>query len=284
MSDFKPTTPSRRHMTRSTAKKRVTKGKPHKALVEGFRRGSGRNNAGRITTRHKGGGHKRKYRTIGFSYDKKDIPAKIESIEYDPNRTSYIALVVYADGERRYVIAPQNLEVGDEMLTSQKAKVKPGNSLPLKKLPVGTFVYNIEIKPGSGARLVRSAGTYAEVVARDAGYVTLKMPSSEIRKIHEEAWASVGEVSNAEHKQLVIGKAGRARHMGRRPTVRGTAMNPVDHPMGGGEARSRGQRPNRKTKQGKHVNPGSKTRKPKKYSNKLIVQRRKTKRRGKKGK
>lgn len=268
-------------MTRSTAKERVTSSKPHKALVDGFRRGSGRNNDGRITTRHKGGGHKRRYRQIDFKYDKKDIPAKIESIEYDPNRSSYIALLVYADGERRYVIAPQVLGVGDVMKTGEDVKVKPGNRLPLKKLPVGTFVYNIEVKPDGGARIARSAGTYAEVVARDAGYVTVKMPSSEVRKIHEEAWASVGEVSNSEHKQMVIGKAGRARHMGRRPTVRGTAMNPVDHPMGGGEARSRGQRPNRKTKQGKHVNPGTKTRKPKKYSNKLVVERRKTKRRGK---
>lgn len=279
MKSYNPTTPSRRHMTTPSYRKVLSGDKPKKALVKGYKRGDGRNVHGRITTRHKGGGHKRKYRDLDFVYNKKDIPARIETLEYDPNRSAYIALACYADGERRYVIAPQSLHVGDTFTVSETAPVKPGNRLPLAKIPIGTFVYNIELQPGQGARLVRSAGVYAEVVARDGGYVNLKMPSTEIRKIRDDAWASIGEVSNSEHKQRVIGKAGRARHMGRRPTVRGTAMNPVDHPMGGGEARSRGQRPTRKTKWGKSVNPGEKTRRPKKYSNKLIVSRRKNKRR-----
>lgn len=281
MKKYKPTTASRRHMTTVSHKEYLSSGsKPHKSLVKGFRRGSGRNNTGRITTRHKGGGVKRRYRDIDFMYTKQDIPAKVESIEYDPNRSGFIALICYKDGERSYVIAPQKLSVGDEVVTSKDAPITPGNRLPLKHIPIGTFVYNVELKPGGGSKLIRSAGSHAEVVARDSGYVHLKMPSSEIRKINETSWASVGEVSNPEHKLTVIGKAGRARRMGRRPTVRGTAMNPVDHPMGGGEARSRGQRPHRKTKWGKVVSPGIKTRKPKKYSNKLVVQRRKKKRRG----
>jgi len=212
---------------------------------------------------------------IDFKYDKKDIPAKIETIEYDPNRSGFIALVCYADGERRYILAPQSMTAGDTFSVSETAKPKVGNRLPLSKIPVGSFVYNVELKPGAGARLARSAGNYAEVVAHDAGYTTLKMPSTEIRKVQASAWASIGEVSNEEHRQVSIGKAGRARHMGLRPKTRGSAKNAVDHPHGGGEGHSpRGHRRQR-TKQGRPTGKGQKTRSPKKYSNKFIVQKRK---------
>ena len=235
----------------------------------------GRNSAGRITTRHKGGGHKRLWRDIDFKMNKLNVPAKLETVEYDPNRSAYIGLALYADGERRYVVVPKNLKVGDTFTVSEKAPVKPGNRLPLGKIPIGTFVYNIEIKPNSGAKLVRSAGSFAEVIAHDAGYTQLKMPSTEVRKVLSTAWASVGEVSNDEHKLVTIGKAGRARHMGRRPTVRGSVMNPVDHPHGGGEGKAgRGHRRAR-SKWGKPTGKGQKTRRPKKYSNTLIVRRRK---------
>lgn len=260
----------------------IGKKKAHKKLTKGFRRGSGRNAHGRITTRHKGGGHKRRYRDIDFTCNKHDIPMRVESLEYDPNRSGFIALVVYKDGERRYVLAPKNAKEGDTYLVSEKASVKPGNRLPLVKIPVGTFVYNVALKPGAPARLVRSAGSYAEIVAQDAGYTHLKMPSTEVRKVIGSAWATVGEVSNPHAKLVNIGKAGRARHMGRRPTVRGAAMNPVDHPHGGGEGRAgRGHRRQR-TKWGKPAGKGQKTRKPKKYSNALIVSRRKVGKRRKK--
>lgn len=271
----KPTTPSRRHMTGINYREFLTVSKPHKPLTKGGKRGVGRNAFGRITTRHKGGGHKRVHRLIDFKFDKFDIPAKIETIEYDPYRSGFIALVVYRDGERRYILAPKSMKVGDEIVTSEKAEIKTGNRLTLKNVPVGTFVYNIEIKPAGGAKIARSAGNAAEVIAHDAGYIHLKMPSSEIRKVLDTAWASVGEVSNDEHKLVVIGKAGRSRWMGIRPTVRGSAMNPVDHPYGGGEGKSgRGLR-RAKSKWGKPTGKGQKTRKPKKYSNMLIVKRRK---------
>ncbi len=276
MKKYKPTTASRRHMTTPSYKKVLSGAKgPNKKLSSGFKRGVGRNNQGRITMRHRGGGHKRKYRVIDFRYDKVDIPAKVESVEYDPNRSGFIALVLFADGERRYVLAPKDVKVGDTMLVSENAPLEAGNRLPLKNIPIGTFVYNIEIKAGGGAKIARSAGNYAEVVARDGGYVNLKMPSKEIRKVPEKAWASIGEVGNEEHKLVTIGKAGRSRWMGKRPTVRGSAMNPVDHPYGGGEGRGgRGIR-RAKTKWGKPAGKGQKTRTPKKYSNKLIVKRRK---------
>ncbi len=208
-------------------------------------------------------------------YDKRDIPAKVETIEFDPNRTGFIALICYADGERRYILAPQSLKVGDTVIASETAAFTPGNRLPLAKIPVGTFVYNIELKPKGGAKLGRSAGTFAEVIAHDAGYTLLKMPSTEIRKVPESSWASIGEVSNPEVKLVNLGKAGRSRWMGIRPKVRGTAMNPVDHPHGGGEGRQgRGHRRAR-TRHGKNTGKGHKTRKPKKYSNFLIVSRRK---------
>lgn len=254
----------------------------HKKLTKGFKRGVGRNAHGRITMRHRGGGHKRRYREIDFAYNKVDIAMKVESLEYDPNRSGFIALVVYKDGERRYILAPKKTKIGDTFLVSEKAPLKPGNRLPLGKIPVGTFVYNVALKPGAPARLVRSAGSYAEVVAQDAGYTHLKMPSTEVRKIISTAWATIGEVSNPSAKLVNLGKAGRSRHMGRRPTVRGTAMNPVDHPHGGGEGRAgRGHRRQR-TKWGKPAGKGQKTRRPKKYSNALIVSRRKVGKRRKK--
>lgn len=252
----------------------LTASKPHKALTKGRKRAVGRNSAGRITMRHKGAGHKRNYRLIDFKYFKHDIPAKIETIEYDPNRSGFIGLACYADGERTYVLLPAGLKVGDKFVVSDKAEVKSGNRLPLAKIPVGTFVYNIEIKPNSGAKLIRSAGSFAEILSNDGGYVNLKMPSTEVRKVMDSCWASVGAVSNEEYKLVNFGKAGRSRWKGIRPTVRGTAMNPVDHPHGGGEGRQgRGLR-RAKNIWGKPIGKGQKTRRPKKYSNRLIVSRR----------
>ena len=251
-----------------------TQNNPFKKLTKGKKSTGGRNSQGRITTHYRGAGNKRVYRNIDFKFDKKDVPAKVESIEYDPYRSGFIALVCYKDGERRYILAPQGMKVGDQFTVSEKARPQVGNRMPLGNVPVGNFVYNIELKPGAGARLARSAGNYAEVVAHDAGYTQLKMPSTEIRKVISTAWATIGEVSNEEHRLVTIGKAGRARHMGLRPKTRGAARNPVDHPHGGGEGRSpRGHRRQR-TKQGRPTGKGQKTRRPKKYSNKLIVSRR----------
>lgn len=278
MKKYKPTTPGRRGMTTIEYKKFLTASKPLKALTKGGKRSVGRNSAGRITTRHKGGGVKRNYRDIDFKYDKKDIPAKVATIEYDPNRSGFIGVVNYADGEKRYVLIPQNVKVGDELMVSENAHIKPGNRLPLSNIPVGTFVYNVETKPNSGAKLIRSAGTYAQVIAQDDGMTHLKMPSTEVRKIIGTAWASIGEVSNSEYRLVNIGKAGRNRKRGIRPTVRGTVMNPVDHPHGGGEGRQGiGLRRGPKTRQGKQAY-GVKTRRKKKYSASHIVSRRKTKR------
>lgn len=212
--------------------------KPMKSLLKGKKSGSGRNAFGRVTTRHKGGGHKRRVRDVDFTYNKKDIPARVETVEYDPYRTGFIARVVYADGERRYVLAPKDLKVGMSFVVSEKAPIKVGNRLPLSRLPSGTFVYNVELKPGAGARLARSAGNYAEVVAQDAGFTQLKLPSTEIRKVTDQAWASIGAVGNENSRLVNFGKAGRSRWKGIRPTVRGTAMNPVDHPHGGGEGKT----------------------------------------------
>lgn len=277
MKKYKPTSAGVRGMTVVSYSDSLTAKEPKKNLTRGRKRAVGRNNKGRITTRHKGGGHKRLYREIDFKYNKKDILATVETIEYDPNRSAFIALALYADGERRYVIVPSNLRVGDTFMVSENSKIKVGNRTVLSNIPVGTFIYNVEIKPGAGAKMVRSAGNYAEVLAQDvdAKITQLKMPSSEIRKIINTAWASIGEVSNNEHKLRKIGKAGRSRHMGRRPTVRGSAMNPVDHPHGGGEGRQGiGLRRGPKTQQGK-LAYGVKTRTPKKYSNRMIVERRK---------
>ena len=249
--------------------------KPTKSLLSSKKRQAGRNAFGRITTRHQGGGHKRRYRKLDFKYDKRDVPAKFTTIEYDPYRSANIAIALYADGERRYVLAPKNMKVGDSFIVSEDASVKTGNRLPLGKIPVGTFVYNIELQVGAGSRLARSAGNYAQVIAHDAGYAQIKLPSTEVRKISDLCWASVGAVGNEAHMLVKIGKAGRSRWMGKRPTVRGNAMNPVDHPHGGGEGRQgRGTR-RAKSKWGKPTGKGQKTRRPKKYSNTFIVSRRK---------
>ncbi len=277
MKAHKPTTPGRRGMTNISYKDVLTAKKPLKSLTKGFKRGTGRNNAGRITTRHKGGGAKRSYRDVDFKYNKKDIPAKIETIEYDPNRSAFIGVVLYADGERRYVVVSGTMKVGDTFIVSDKEEVKTrlGNRQPVGNMPVSTVVYNVEIKPEGGAKLARSAGNYIEIIGHDAGYTHIKMPSSEVRKILSTCWATVGEVSNSEHRLVTIGKAGRKRHMGIRPTVRGSAMNAVDHPYGGGEGKAGRGRRRAVSKWGKPTGIGQKSRKPKKYSNKLIVSRRK---------
>ena len=277
MKKYKPTSAGRRDGSVVEYKKflTTTASKPLKSLTKGKRSTGGRNSDGRTTVLNRGGGNKRTYRLVDFKYDKKDVPAKVESIEYDPNRTGFIALVCYLDGERRYVLAPRKMKVGDKVVTSETAKVAVGNRLPLSAIPVGTFVYNVEINPGAGARLGRSAGNTIEVVAQDPSYTSIKLPSTEIRKIQTSAWASIGTVSNEEHRLVSIGKAGRARHMGLRPKVRGTAKNAVDHPHGGGEGKSpRGHKRSR-TKQGRPTGKGQKTRSPKKHSNKFIVSRRK---------
>lgn len=277
MKTFRPTTPSSRH-THLTPYKELLSGdastKP-KSLVRGRRATGGRNNQGRITMRHIGGGNKKALRLVDFTFDKRDVPARVEAVQYDPLRSAFVALVCYSDGERRYVIAGKGMKKGDTFLVSEKAPVTPGNRLPLKKIPVGTFVYNVEVQPGGGAKFARAGGNFVEVIANDLGYAFLKMPSSEVRKVVETAWATVGEVSNDQHKLRKEGKAGRNRWKGIRPHVRGSAMNPVDHPHGGGEGRmGRGLR-RAKTKWGKPSGKGQKTRKPKKYSNVFIVSRRK---------
>jgi large subunit ribosomal protein L2 len=277
MKTYKPVTPSRRNMSTVSYRDVLTTNEPYKPLTTGMKRGVGRNAFGRITTQHKGGGHKRSYRAVDFKFDKQDIPAKIETIEYDPNRTGFIALVCYADGERRYILASKGAKVGDSFVVSTAAPLTPGNRTVLSRIPVGTFVYNVEIKPGSGAKLGRSAGNFIQVVAHADGEASLKMPSGEVRKVSDKCFATFGEVSNGEHSLQNIGKAGRSRWLGIRPTVRGSVKNAVDHPYGGGEGRQgRGTR-RPKTKYGK-VTGGRKTRDPKKYSNTHIVSRRKTKR------
>jgi len=279
MKSYKPYTKSRRHMTSVTFKGKLTASSPHKALTSGGKRDMGRASSGRISVRHKGGGHKRLFRDVDFSYAKR-LPARIETVEYDPNRSGFIGVVVYRDGERRYMLLPRSAKVGQTIETSESAPAAPGNRMPLKNMPIGSFIYNVEIKPGNGGKLARSAGTYIELIARDNGYADLKMPSSEVRKVLDTCWATLGEVSNDEHHLRVIGKAGRSRWLGIRPTVRGTAMNPVDHPHGGGEGRQgRGLR-RAKSAWGKPTGKGQKTRTPKKYSNYLIVSRRKVGKRG----
>ncbi len=275
MKSYKPTSPSRRQMSNISYRDVITATTPHKALTKGFKRSVGRNNQGVITTRHKGSGHKRVFRDIDFKYTKLDIPATISTIEYDPNRSAFISLVTYKDGEKKYSILPKSLNVGDTFIVSEKAEIKAGNRLPLKNIPVGTFVYGVEVKPKGGASIARSAGNYAEVVAHDEGYAQIKMPSSEVRKVKDECWASVGEVSNDENRLQNYGKAGRSRWKGIRPTVRGTAQNPVDHPHGGGEGRQGRGRRRAISVYGKPTGKGQKSRHPKKYSNKFIVKRRK---------
>jgi len=275
MKRYKPTSPSQRQHSTISYGNMITSSKPEKSLTSGFKRSVGRNHHGKVTTRHKGGGHKRLYREVDFRYDKIDIPYSIVTVEYDPNRSGLIGLAQYKDGEKRYIIVPKSIKVGDTFVTSEKAEIKIGNRLPLKNITVGTFIYNVEVKPQGGAKLARSAGNYIEVVAKDAGMVDLKMPSSEVRKVKETAWASVGEVSNDENRLVNLGKAGRSRWLGIRPTVRGTAQNPVDHPYGGGEGRQGRGRRRAISVYGKPTGKGQKSRTPKKYSNRLIVSRRK---------
>jgi large subunit ribosomal protein L2 len=234
---FKPTSPGRRFMTTDTFDE-ITRSEPERSLVEPVKRKGGRNNNGRITTRHQGGGHKRRYRVIDFKRDKDGVPAKVAHIEYDPNRSARIALLHYADGEKRYIIAPQGLAVGDMVESGPGADIKPGNALPLESIPTGTTIHNIELYPGRGAQLVRSAGTSAQLQAKERGYGVIRMPSSELRRISLACRATVGEVGNPDHSNIDGGKAGRTRWRGVRPTVRGTAMNPVDHPHGGGEGKT----------------------------------------------
>jgi large subunit ribosomal protein L2 len=274
MKTYRPTTPSRRNTVTIDYRKVLSGDTPDKSLTHGFKRSHGRNNQGRITSAHRGGGNKRLFRDIDFRLEKMDIPAKITTIEYDPNRSAFIGVAVYNDGEKRYIIVPKSVKVGDKFIISKDAPITMGNRTRLAKIPVGTYVYNVEVKAGGGAKLVRSAGVYAQVVANDAGYTSVKMPSGEIRKVSEESFATIGEVSNGEHHLVKFGKAGRSRWRGIRPKVRGSVMNPVDHPYGGGEGRQgRGTR-RPKTAHGK-ITGGRKTRTPKKYSNHLIVSRRK---------
>jgi large subunit ribosomal protein L2 len=275
MKTYNPFTPSRRNMTGIEYSKILTTNDPHKPLTKGFKRGVGRNAFGRITTRHKGSGHKRMYREIDWMFDKKNIPARVQTVEYDPNRSGFIGLVSYRDGEKRYMLLPASIKAGDEIIVSDKADLTPGNRMKLENIPVGTFVYNVELQLNGGAKLVRSAGNYAQVVAHDGGFTSVKLPSTEVRKIVNTAYASIGEVSNSEHHLVNIGKAGRARWMGRRPTTRASVMNAVDHPYGGGEGKQRRGTKRPKTKWGK-VTGGRKTRNKNKYSQVHIVSRRST--------
>ena len=269
---FKPTSPGRRQMTVSTFEE-ITATEPLKSLVEPLTRKAGRNNAGKISVRHRGGGHKRSYRIIDFKRNKDGIPGKVATIEYDPNRSARIALINYADGEKRYIVAPVGLNVGDPILSGPEADIKPGNALKLRNIPVGVTIHNVEMKPGKGAQLVRSAGTSAQLMAKEGDYGHVKMPSGEVRLIHLDCKATIGQVGNLSHENITIGKAGRTRWLGKRPTVRGVVMNPVDHPHGGGEGRSPVGR-NPLTPWGKPA-IGAKTRKKKNPSNKMIVKKRK---------
>jgi large subunit ribosomal protein L2 len=238
---FKPTSPGRRHMTASTFEE-VTTATPEKSLLEPLKKSGGRNNNGRITKRHTGGGHKRKYRVIDFKREKKDIPAHVVSIEYDPNRSSRIALLNYADGEKRYIIAPVGLSVGAEIIASETADIQPGNAMTIRSIPLGTWVHNVELKAGKGGQLARSAGAYAMIAAKEGRYAQLRLPSGEVRLVLQECCATIGQVGNTDHENVKIGKAGRNRWLGIRPQSRGVAMNPVDHPHGGGEGKSSGGR------------------------------------------
>lgn len=268
---FKPTSPGRRTMTVS-AFEEITTNKPEKSLLEPLKRSGGRNAKGRLTVRHRGGGHKRMFRIIDFKRDKDGIPAKVATIEYDPNRTANIALLNYADGEKRYMVAPAGLKVGDTVVSGPKADIKVGNTLPLRNIPVGTVIHNLEMKPGKGAQMVRSAGTSAQLMAKEGNYAHIRMPSGEVRLVHIDCKATIGQVGNLDHENITIGKAGRTRWLGIRPTVRGVVMNPVDHPHGGGEGRSPIGRKNPVTPWGKPA-IGGKTRK-RKPSDKMIVKKR----------
>ncbi len=270
---FRPTSPGRRFASISDFSE-ITKERPEKSLTKPISKTGGRNNYGRITTRHIGGGHKRKYRVIDFKRDKDGIPSRVSSIEYDPNRSARIALLNYADGEKRYILSPQTLQVGDELMSGEEVEIKVGNTLPMGNIPLGSMIHAIEMQPNKGAQMARSAGTSAQLVAKEGDYVQLRLPSSEVRLVHRRCRATLGNVGNPEHEILTVGKAGKSRWQGKRPTTRGTVMNPVDHPHGGGEGKSKGNLP--VTPWGKPT-LGYRTRKSK-QSDKLIVRRRKRKR------
>ena len=273
---FKPYTPSRRNMTVSAFDGVDKKAKPVPSLLQTVKKNAGRNSYGRITVRHRGGGNKRKYRIIDFRRDKMEMPAVVQRLEYDPNRSAFIALVEYADGERRYILAPVGLKTGDKVVAGAASDIKPGNALPLANIPVGTVIHNIELYPGKGAQLVRSAGVAAQLMAKENGMATVRLPSGEYRKIRMDCMATIGQVGNVDHSNISIGKAGRKRHMGIRPTVRGSVMNPCDHPHGGGEGKSPVGRPGPVTPWGKPA-LGYKTRKTKNRTDKFIVKRRNAK-------
>jgi large subunit ribosomal protein L2 len=268
---YKPTSPGRRGMSSSDFAD-ITTSTPQKQLLAKWKRSGGRNNTGRMTLRHRGGGHRRRIRIVDFRRDKVGVPARVSTIEYDPNRSARLALLVYADGEKRYIIAPKGISVGDVIETGPKSDIKPGNSLPLINIPLGTWVYNIELKPGKGGQMARAAGTYAQVMAKEGRYVLLRLPSGELRNVFHRCCATIGQVGNVQHEKIKLGKAGRSRWLGRRPKVRGVAMNPVDHPHGGGEGRTSGGR-HPVTPWGKPTK-GAKTRKNK-VSSRFIVKRRK---------
>ena len=270
LKNYKPTTPGRRQLVQ-VDRSELWKGKPEAALTEGLRKKGGRNNLGRVTVRFRGGGHKRRYRLVDFKRDKFDMPATVERLEYDPNRTAFIALVKYEDGEKRYILAPQRLAAGDVVVAGEKVDIKPGNALPLKNIPVGTVVHNVELKVGKGGQMARSAGTFVQLVGKDQGYAQLRLSSGELRIVRGECMATVGAVSNPDQQNVSLGKAGRKRWMGFRPHVRGVAMNPIDHPHGGGEGRTSGGR-HPVTPWGKPTK-GKKTRSNKK-TDRLIMRRR----------
>ncbi|MDP8322417.1 MAG: 50S ribosomal protein L2 [Candidatus Stygibacter australis] len=269
---YKPVTPTLRFKTGYTFEE-ITKSKPEKTLIKPLPKKAGRNNQGRITIRHRGGGHKRHYRIIEFKRNKIDIPAKVAAIEYDPNRSARIALLHYADGEKRYILAPVGLKVGEQIISGEKVEIRVGNALPLNNIPLGSIIHNIEFKPGRGGQLARSAGTYGQLIAKEGNYVHVRMPSGHVHLLRKECYATMGQVGNLEHNSIVYGKAGRRRWLGWRPSVRGVAMNPHDHPMGGGEAKTSGG--------GHPVSPwgvlakGGKTRKKHKYSDDYIIKSRK---------
>ena len=269
---YNPYTPSRRNMTGSDFKE-ITASKPEKSLVVSLKKNSGRNNQGKITVRHQGGGYRTKYRLVDFKRNKDGIPAKVMTIEYDPNRTANIALICYADGQKAYILAPYGLKVGDTLMNGETAEVRLGNCLPLANIPVGSSIHNIELYPGKGGQLVRSAGNSAQLMAKEGKYATLRLPSGEMRMVPIGCRATIGQVGNIDHELINVGKAGRKRHMGIRPTVRGSVMNPNDHPHGGGEGRTSIGRPGPVTPWGKPA-LGLKTRKKNKQSNKLIIRRR----------
>lgn len=268
---YKPTSPGRRSASVLDFSE-ITRKEPEKALLEPLPKTGGRNNAGNYTARHRGGGAKRLYRVIDFKRDKKDVPAKVASIEYDPNRSARIALLHYKDGEKRYILAPEGLKVGDTVVSGEQVEPKIGNAMPLKNIPLGLEIHNIELQIGRGGQIVRSAGSVARVLAREGGYVHVTLPSGEIRKIHENCKATIGQLGNTDHINVTYGKAGRRRHMGRRPHVRGVAMNPVSHPMGGGEGRAHGGRP--PCSRTGVLSKGGKTRNRRAVSNKFILRRR----------